>query len=50
VAVLSMIQNEILPNHVVMMVKNGARLFAEGAKMPATNETIALCTENGIFF
>jgi len=43
-------QNEILPEHVEVMVKNGIHLVAEGANMPSTNETIALYVENKIFY
>jgi len=48
IALPSATQNEIRPDHIATMVKNG-RLVAEGANVPATNETIALSTENGIF-
>lgn len=43
-------QNEILPKHVDVMVKNGVRVVAEGANMPSTNETIALYMKHNIFY
>jgi len=43
-------QNEILPEHVPHMVKNGIKLVAEGANMPSTNETIDLYMENKFFY
>jgi glutamate dehydrogenase (NADP+) len=43
-------QNEILPQHVPIMVENGVTLVAEGANMPSTNETIELYLENNIFY
>jgi glutamate dehydrogenase (NADP+) len=43
-------QNEILPNHVPIMVQNGVQLVAEGANMPSTNETIELYMKNNIFY
>jgi len=43
-------QNEILPEHVPVMVKNGIKLVAEGANMPSTNETIELYVQNEIFY
>jgi glutamate dehydrogenase (NADP+) len=43
-------QNEILPTHVPVMVRNGVRVVAEGANMPSTNETIAQYMDNGIFY
>lgn len=43
-------QNEILPGHVPVMVRNGVRVVAEGANMPSTNETIALYMDNNIFY
>jgi len=43
-------QNEILPEHVPIMVKNGVKVVAEGANMPSTNETIELYMKNEIFY
>jgi len=43
-------QNEILPEHVPVMVKNGVKLVAEGANMPSTNETIELYMKNNFFY
>jgi glutamate dehydrogenase (NADP+) len=43
-------QNEILPEHVPVMVKNGVKLVAEGANMPSTNETIDLYMKNNFFY
>lgn len=43
-------QNEIQPEHVPIMVRNGVEVVAEGANMPSTNETIALYIQNGIYY
>jgi glutamate dehydrogenase (NADP+) len=43
-------QNEILPEHVEIMISNGVKIVAEGANMPSTNETIELYIEHGIFY
>jgi glutamate dehydrogenase (NADP+) len=43
-------QNEILPEYVPVMVKNGVKLVAEGANMPSTNESIELYVKNDIFY
>jgi glutamate dehydrogenase (NADP+) len=43
-------QNEILPEHVPMMVSNGVKIVAEGANMPSTNETIELYVQNNMFY
>jgi glutamate dehydrogenase (NADP+) len=43
-------QNEILPEFVPVMVKNGVKLVAEGANMPSTNESISLYIKNDIFY
>jgi glutamate dehydrogenase (NADP+) len=43
-------QNEILPEYVPIMVKNGVKLVAEGANMPSTNESIELYVKNDIFY
>jgi glutamate dehydrogenase (NADP+) len=43
-------QNEILPEHVDVMVKNGVKLVAEGANMPSTNETIELYMKNNFYY
>jgi glutamate dehydrogenase (NADP+) len=43
-------QNEILPEHVPVMIKNGIKLVAEGANMPSTNETIAEYVKADIFY
>ena len=43
-------QNEILPEHVPVMVKNGVKVVAEGANMPSTNETIELYMKHNIFY
>jgi glutamate dehydrogenase (NADP+) len=43
-------QNEILPEHVEIMVSNGVKIVAEGANMPSTNETIELYVQHGIFY
>jgi glutamate dehydrogenase (NADP+) len=43
-------QNEVLPEHVPIMVENGVTLVAEGANMPSTNETIDLYLKNNIFY
>jgi glutamate dehydrogenase (NADP+) len=43
-------QNEVLPRHVNVMVKNGVHVVAEGANMPSTNEAIELYMQNDIFY
>jgi glutamate dehydrogenase (NADP+) len=43
-------QNEILPEHVPIMISNGVKIVAEGANMPSTNETIELYVKNHIFY
>lgn len=43
-------QNEILPEHVEIMVKNGVKVVAEGANMPSTNETIDLYMKNDFYY
>ncbi|OHT14319.1 NADP-specific glutamate dehydrogenase [Tritrichomonas foetus] len=43
-------QNEILPEHIPIMVKNGIKIVAEGANMPSTNETIELYIKNGFYY
>ncbi|OHT06429.1 NADP-specific glutamate dehydrogenase [Tritrichomonas foetus] len=43
-------QNEIFPEHVPIMLKNGVKIVAEGANMPSTNETIELYIKNDIFY
>ena len=43
-------QNEILPEHVPIMVENGVKLVAEGANMPSKNETIDLYIKNNLFY
>lgn len=43
-------QNEILPKHVPIMVKNGVKYVAEGANMPSTNETINEYIKADIFY
>jgi glutamate dehydrogenase (NADP+) len=43
-------QNEILPEFVPIMVKNGVKLVTEGANMPSTNESIELYVKNDIFY
>ncbi|EAY15168.1 glutamate dehydrogenase, putative [Trichomonas vaginalis G3] len=43
-------QNEIHPEHVPVMVKNGVKLVAEGANMPSTNETIELYMKENIYY
>ena len=43
-------QNEIRPEHVQVMVKNGVKYVAEGANMPSTNETIELYIKNGFYY
>jgi glutamate dehydrogenase (NADP+) len=43
-------QNEILPEHVPVMVENGVKLVAEGANMPSTNETIELYMKNNFYY
>lgn len=43
-------QNEILPEFVPTMVKNGIKLVAEGANMPSTNETIELYMHHNIYY
>jgi glutamate dehydrogenase (NADP+) len=43
-------QNEILPEHVPVMVRNGIKLVAEGANMPSTNETIEQYMKENIYY
>ena len=43
-------QNEILPEHVPIMVANGVKLVAEGANMPSKNETIDLYMKNNLYY
>jgi glutamate dehydrogenase (NADP+) len=43
-------QNEILPEHVEIMVKNGVKTVVEGANMPSTNETIELYMKNNLYY
>ena len=43
-------QNEILPEHVPIMLENGVKLVAEGANMPSTNETIDLYMKNNLYY
>jgi glutamate dehydrogenase (NADP+) len=43
-------QNEILPEHVEVMVKNGVKTVVEGANMPSTNETIDLYMKHNLYY
>ncbi|MFU8812340.1 MAG: NADP-specific glutamate dehydrogenase [Balneolaceae bacterium] len=43
-------ENELQKEHAATLTKNGCKLVAEGANMPATHDAIELLMDNGVLF